>query len=303
MLDNNSNIDEMLREGMANFEPTPPADAWDFIQGQVQPVAPSNPGLGEKLVSSIKQMGIVSKVALVLAVPVLAGISYFVLNQTPVNKTIDKQDLVQTEPAEIKEIEISQGNVEGKKLAEEILKEPAKEKTLIASKKENVNLGDEPVPEIEVPINIEKKDEVENLPKPIEKTILGGDTKKAETKKESIEDDIPITKPPVLEAEKEPEPQRWHEEPVLTNVFSPNGDGRNDLFEIQMASTNFYHMRIYDKKGQLVFETEQFNVFWNGMNFRSGMECEAGVYTYIFDYQFEKTGKIETKTGFINLLR
>jgi gliding motility-associated-like protein len=301
MLDNNSNIDELLREGMANFEPTPPADAWDFIQSQVQPMAPSNPGLGEKLVSGIKQMGIVSKVALVLAVPVIAAVSYFGLNQTPINKTIEKQVLVQTEPTEAKEIEKNQNIVESKKSVDEHLKVPVKGKTPGESKKEKVDLGADVIPEIEVPVKVDEKDVIENLPKTIEKKSQSADIKKTEREKKKVEDDIPITKPNAIETEKEPELR--HEEPVLPNAFSPNGDERNDLFEIQIETTNFYHIRIYDKKGQLVFDNDQANVFWNGLNFKSGMECEAGVYTYIFDYQFEKTGKIETKRGFINLLR
>jgi gliding motility-associated-like protein len=52
----------------------------------------------------------------------------------------------------------------------------------------------------------------------------------------------------------------------IPNVFSPNGDGRNDTyfpFTINIKEIRFF--RIFNRWGELVFETKAFGEGWNGM--------------------------------------
>jgi gliding motility-associated-like protein len=66
--------------------------------------------------------------------------------------------------------------------------------------------------------------------------------------------------------------------PTLTvpNFFTPNGDMINDVLEIQSTNTDRLVQRIYNRWGQLVFETEQPNLFWDGKV--EGVLAAAGVY-------------------------
>ncbi len=72
----------------------------------------------------------------------------------------------------------------------------------------------------------------------------------------------------------------------IPNAFSPNNDGINDIFFAQgvfiqnltgKASID-YQLRIYDRWGMLLFETNDINKGWDGTY--GGKPCELGVYVY-----------------------
>jgi gliding motility-associated-like protein len=67
---------------------------------------------------------------------------------------------------------------------------------------------------------------------------------------------------------------------VIPNVFSPNGDTRNDLFEIQSSGLNEFSLQIFDRWGLLMFETTDINTGWNGKNM-AGKLCPEGTYYFI----------------------
>jgi len=56
---------------------------------------------------------------------------------------------------------------------------------------------------------------------------------------------------------------------VLTNVITPNGDGKNDAFEISQSAKNS-ELRIYDRWGLQVFEKEPYDNSWRAENLSSG---------------------------------
>ena len=87
---------------------------------------------------------------------------------------------------------------------------------------------------------------------------------------------------------------------VVPNVFSPNGDGQNDLFNIDGVGIKTVAIKIYNRWGQSVFETTQFNEGWNGRT-NSGDEVPDGTYFYIVDV--ETTTDTETHTGSLTLIR
>lgn len=73
---------------------------------------------------------------------------------------------------------------------------------------------------------------------------------------------------------------------VVPSAFSPNNDGLNDVFLAQgVFIQNLtgkplidYDLRIYDRWGSLLFETNDFNKGWDGTF--NGRDCEIGVYVY-----------------------
>jgi gliding motility-associated-like protein len=67
----------------------------------------------------------------------------------------------------------------------------------------------------------------------------------------------------------------------IPNLFSPNGDGANDLFEIRYQGLqNTYSLNIYNRWGQLVYTTNDLSQKWDG-TFR-GENVMPGVYVYYF---------------------
>lgn len=69
------------------------------------------------------------------------------------------------------------------------------------------------------------------------------------------------------------------EEVVIPNIFTPNGDGYNDQFQIIYEGIQPYKISIYNRWGVLQFESEQSVFHWDGT--LNGVSASAGVYYYI----------------------
>lgn len=68
----------------------------------------------------------------------------------------------------------------------------------------------------------------------------------------------------------------------LPNVFSPNNDNVNDFFvPIKNKHIASVEMKIFNRWGQLVFETEDVEVNWNGIKRGKKSNCSEGVYFYV----------------------
>ncbi len=82
---------------------------------------------------------------------------------------------------------------------------------------------------------------------------------------------------------------------VIPNVFSPNGDGFNDLFK---AAGNFTKLdvQIFNRYGTLIYKSIQLNEGWNGRT-TAGIECSEGTYFYLIETD------TETFKGSLTLLR
>jgi gliding motility-associated-like protein len=92
---------------------------------------------------------------------------------------------------------------------------------------------------------------------------------------------------------------------ILPNVFTPNGDGINDFFR---PIDPYYfvekiNIQIFNRWGQLMYETEDPDINWNGTNYRNGRVVSDGVYFYICDvYEQRLTGiEIRHLTGFVHV--
>lgn len=67
-------------------------------------------------------------------------------------------------------------------------------------------------------------------------------------------------------------------EVYLPNAFSPNGDGKNDELYVRGDNIILTHLVVYDRWGQLVFETRSKKIGWDG-TFK-GEKLEPGVFAY-----------------------
>jgi gliding motility-associated-like protein len=81
----------------------------------------------------------------------------------------------------------------------------------------------------------------------------------------------------------------------IPNVFTPNNDGINDQFKINIPY-NTLSIVIYNRWGEMVFESDHHLRFWDG-TLPNGNQANEGVYYYVL------TGANYRKTGFIHLLR
>jgi len=92
----------------------------------------------------------------------------------------------------------------------------------------------------------------------------------------------------------------------LPNVFTPNGDGINDLFTPLMpfSFVEKIDMTVYNRWGNPVFKTEDPFINWDGSDFQSGKPVSDGVYYYICDvYEKRLSGtEIRNIAGFIRII-
>lgn len=87
----------------------------------------------------------------------------------------------------------------------------------------------------------------------------------------------------------------------IPNAFSPNGDGRNDVFRpIPVGITQTDYFRIFNRYGEVVFETNQYLKGWDG-NFR-GIAQPPGNYVWLLKGR-NRTGKIVEMKGNVVLIR
>jgi gliding motility-associated-like protein len=89
----------------------------------------------------------------------------------------------------------------------------------------------------------------------------------------------------------------------VPNIFTPNGDGSNDVFFLKTASLGEISCVIIDRWGNRVYETtsNSGNISWDGKNF-NGTECSPGVYFYIIKAKGKDDKAYESK-GNVTLLR
>lgn len=86
----------------------------------------------------------------------------------------------------------------------------------------------------------------------------------------------------------------------VPNVFTPNGDGRNDVLLVYGNYIASIQLRIFNQWGQLIFSSDNISTGWNGMY--KGQQQPVGVYAYTLK-AVRQDGTIVTKKGSINLIR
>jgi len=88
----------------------------------------------------------------------------------------------------------------------------------------------------------------------------------------------------------------------IPTIFTPNGDGKNDLFDILTLSkfVEIKEFRVLDEKGNLVFSSENGEA-WNGFT-PSGIDAPEGNYLYQIQARDLRQQPVE-KSGIIYLRR
>lgn len=88
----------------------------------------------------------------------------------------------------------------------------------------------------------------------------------------------------------------------IPNVITVNEDGYNDKFKILIKGHTKYNLLVYNRWGELVFKSTEFDYLWNGRKFNTKEECLSGTYFYVFQYQLIGD-ESKRRTGSITLLR
>jgi gliding motility-associated-like protein len=307
-----NNIDELLKNSFNNFEATPPPDAWNAIQQGLPNTGVSGT---ESTVSNastiIKSTALVTKIVVAIAsIATIAGV-YFTYNyfdnhsNEKINQTA-QQPSVQIHPnSEVNKLE----NI------------PTTKQNIVASsnteKKNNSgkNEAAKPVSETQtvstenVPANVENNKLDIQQPNPDNKKIVTPiveqkgiqnqqktqPTQQLKSRKDyfaSDEKQMPATAN-----------ENQYQKPNIHNAITPNNDGENDRMIIEIENESLYELKIYDAENNLVFESNNKDKTWDGLDMRSGQIGEVGQYQYVFKYQYKNSEKVHTTKGVILLNR
>ncbi len=93
---------------------------------------------------------------------------------------------------------------------------------------------------------------------------------------------------------------------TIPNVFTPGFDSKNDCFDINITGETLYHLTIFNRWGEKLYEQQADDEIgnvnnWNGKINNTGAECPSGTYYYIFEYAFgDKKQRVE---GTIQLIK
>ena len=86
----------------------------------------------------------------------------------------------------------------------------------------------------------------------------------------------------------------------VPNIFSPNGDGNNDIYLVRGKGVEQFHLAIYNRWGQMIFESEDIEKGWDGT--KDGTPLNQGVFVYKLNV-IMYDGDTYKQTGNITLVR
>lgn len=271
-------IDQLFKETLQNARVSAPSGTWQAIASK-------------SAVGSATAVGsaVTVKVAVAVVLVAVSGLLVYTLSKEKPTKP------------EVKTAQISQ-----KAQAIDVNQEekPAETSEKV---KPNARLKVAPMPENKGEFQrLNQKDETQISP--VEPLLFGQDKHAktdvfvaAESSKEIIEVKTPEENPAEKGAEPMRKPQIAKELRLFPNYFSPNIDGSNDSFYIDMDEPVMYQMTITSPSGDLLFVSTDPKKKWNGMY--NGRILPNGTYIVSLVYQFYENSRVETKSKLVKLER
>ena len=87
---------------------------------------------------------------------------------------------------------------------------------------------------------------------------------------------------------------------TIPNIFTPDGDGINDVFRIQTVGYDQLTCTIFNRHGEPVYRFYGLNGTWDGFT-HAGVKVTAGVYFVLLEVSLSD-GSSETRQGTIQVL-
>ena len=88
----------------------------------------------------------------------------------------------------------------------------------------------------------------------------------------------------------------------IPSAFTPNNDGRNDVFYIRSKGTVHFELNIFDRNGALIYHSKSPLEGWDGTVQGTGKQVPTGAYVYQTKGEFSDAEKFND-SGMINLIR
>ncbi|MFN4972392.1 MAG: gliding motility-associated C-terminal domain-containing protein [Bacteroidota bacterium] len=295
------NIDELLKQQFENFAPDAP-DVWNAVaKGIKQPIPqPSAAVVSKTIATAAKTWIVVAGI-----VTVAATLAVLVLQPTQTPNT-------QPEIKQPEQVNVNATPFDATATQPESSASPNERPNVIGAQKpanQPANSQEEHrqnnTPQNEQPAAI-------HTPQPAISTTVRVDEKITDAaaiepaKKQYVNpQETLIQKPeakPVSPQQKTGTLSAQDSDPFIPNVITPNSDGLNDAFIVEIPDVAVYRIKIVSSDNQVVYESTAITEYWNGIDIRNGENCKEGTYVYVINYQ-TNTGESKTLRGTIKLLR
>ncbi len=87
---------------------------------------------------------------------------------------------------------------------------------------------------------------------------------------------------------------------LLPNTFTPNGDGKNDFFFAVGLNVTSFHLQIFDRWGEKIFESDDMTIPWDGIY--KNHVLEEDVYVWLMQFSIDKKSTRQ-KSGRVLLMK
>lgn len=88
----------------------------------------------------------------------------------------------------------------------------------------------------------------------------------------------------------------------VPNAFTPNNDGINDAFRVYGNGITQFEIIIFNRWGEVVYQSNDIEQFWNGSHQSGGHYVPDGMYSYVIKLKGQNTDAFERR-GHINVMR
>jgi gliding motility-associated-like protein len=298
-----NNLDEILKQQMQDFAPEAP-NIWAGIEQGIQANAAAQSGVaGGKVVFSKLALTVI-KVTVILAIPASVATYFYTKNSKKEN--IERESKV----AELKvpiavnspEINLDETQVNDKPKETFTNNEKYVSNNLIKTQEAHINDNF-----IEHKVNVENKQQEGLNNKNLEQTVTPLVVTEIITNPTIPEIDLDdkIDSIENIENNFEATETNKNESAFIKtpNVLTPNNDGLNDRYVIEIEGEKLFNLKIYNFNNELVFESNDKNFTWDGVSQKTGQACNSGIYYGVLNFKFINNDKLQTQMTKIKLIR
>ena len=261
-------IKELFQEKLTSHEVPVRADLWTSVSSSIG---------GSSVVAS--SMSIATKLLIAASVSAVALVTFYLVN----DKNLEQSPIKKENPQEQRIITIDSLKIK----KEEVKKD---EKLLPTQAEQRVDCAyDFSTPENDSDL---KSDFQKSNKSDINKEIV---TEKGPQKIEQQDPIIRNNTTSTSEIVAKPEIKTKEQEStvLLPNIFTPNGDGKNDFLSIKIGEVTEFSVVILNQANKVIFTSNDPNFSWDGVA-TNGELSPAGTYVYYISAK-DLNGKLLTK--------
>lgn len=285
-MEGKDHIKELFKNQLEGFEADVRPDLWNAISSQL-PV--STPVVSGGLSWLTKSLIIAASAAVV-------GVTVYVLSPSDSEKQENKKETPLESDRPVDDVRLNQVNTTATN------ENPTDQAPI---ERENAYvIEDQPTSILEVPVlqqlntNLNSTTIDELFTEKVETTVIKVEETNSTKPQETTETPVQRT----IDVEQTNEPIEKHYSLVdPVNIFTPNGDGVNDVFELPSSGLEAFSIVVLDGRNKVVFTSSDPDFKWEG-TLSSGEPLPSGNYIYYLTAR-DKNGNPVTQSSYLRIVR